>query len=220
MQVDEDGNWFDHDSRDSWVILDARTTRHQVTPVNGTRVSITYHTPQHLHRLKREDWNNLREAGFPVERVWEQGMPLVDPADEEVQLSSSLMNMRQQSQASEVETQEETLQSYQVDHNLLLRQTLQAMCWWVDAVLSMDTALQLEIVSKPTFNIQAIDQMIQDMQSQLHELTEHRHQLGMSMVTICLAQMLIVMVKLTVQMVIHFLFGSRYHTLSHSRTLE
>ena len=149
LQVEEDGNWLDHDSHDSWVILDARTTRHQVTPVNGTRVSIIYHTPQHLHGLKSEDWNQLREAGFPVERVWEQGMPLVYPAE--------LMNVRQQSQASEVETQEETLQSLQVDHNLLLRPTLQAMCWLVDAVLSMDTALQLETVSKPTFNIQAID---------------------------------------------------------------
>ena len=175
--------------------------------VNGTRVFIAYHTPQHLHRLRSEDWNQLREAGFPVERVWEQGMPSVDPADEELQFSSSLINVRQQSQASEVETQEETLQSLQVDHNLLLRPTLQAMCWLVDAVLSMDAALQLETVSKPKFNVQAIDHMIQEMQTQLHELTEQRHQLEMSMVTICLSQMLIAMVKLTAQLGIHFHLG-------------
>ena len=64
LQIEENGTWTDHDSRDSWVILDARTTRHQVTMVHGTRISITYHTPQQLHRLKREDWDQLREAGF------------------------------------------------------------------------------------------------------------------------------------------------------------
>ena len=41
-------------------------------------MSITYHTPQHLHRLKSEDWNQLRECGFPVDRVWEQGLHLID----------------------------------------------------------------------------------------------------------------------------------------------
>ena len=49
--------------------------------------------------------------------------------------------------------------------------------------------------------------MIQEMQSQLHELTEQRNQLEMSMVTICLAQMLIAMVKLIVELGIHFHFG-------------
>ena len=69
LQIDEEGIWVDHDSRDAWVVLDARTTRHKVTMVHGTRISITYHTPQQLHRLRREDWDQLREAGFPVDRV-------------------------------------------------------------------------------------------------------------------------------------------------------
>ena len=64
LQIDENGEWVDHDSRDSWMILDARTTRHQVTMVHGTRVSITYHTPQQLHRLKMEDWNHCVKQGF------------------------------------------------------------------------------------------------------------------------------------------------------------
>ena len=132
------------------MVLDARTTRHQVTMVHGTRVSITYHTPQQLHRLKMDDWNQLREAGFPVDRVWEQGMPLDTPGEEDLTFSSSLMNVRQQSQASEVETQEDVLQNLQVDHNLLLRPTLQAMCWLADIILSLDGTLQFEMVSRPT----------------------------------------------------------------------
>ena len=51
LQIDQKGTWVDHDSRDAWVVLvDAKTTRHQVTMVHGTRLSVTYHTPQHLHR--------------------------------------------------------------------------------------------------------------------------------------------------------------------------
>ena len=151
LQIDESGEWVDHDSRDSWVVLDARTTRHQVTMVHGTRASITYHTPQQLHRQKMDDWNQLREAGFPVDRVWEQGMPLDTPGEEDLTFSSSLMNVRQQSQASEVETQEDVLQNLQVDDNLLLRPTLQAMCWLAHIILSLDCTLQFEVVSRPTF---------------------------------------------------------------------
>ena len=180
LQIDEHGEWMDHDSRDSWVVLDARTTRHQVAMAHGTGISITYHTPQQLHRLKMEDWNQLREAGFPVDSAWEQGMPLDTPGEEDLTFSSSLMNVRQQSQASEVETQEDVLQNLQVDHNLLLRPTLQAMCWLADIVLSLDGTLQLEMVSKPTFNIQAIDSTIQEMQLRLNELTEQRHQIELS----------------------------------------
>ena len=107
LQIEEDGIWTDHDSRDAWVVLDARTTRHQVTMVHGTRISITYHTPQQLHRLRKDDWDQLREAGFPVDRVWEQGMSL-ENGEEDLFFSSSLMSVKQQSQASEVETQEGT----------------------------------------------------------------------------------------------------------------
>ena len=206
LQIEENGKWTDHDSRDSWVVLDARTTRHQVTLVHGTRISITYHTPQQLHRLKREDWDQLREAGFPVDRVWEQGMPL-ETGEEDLRFSSSLMKIRQQSQASEVETQEEVLQNLQVDHNLLLRPTLQAMCWLTDMILSLDGVLQVEMVTRPTFNLRAIDNTIQEMQFQLNELTEQRHQIELSMVAICLTQMLVALVKLTVQLGLQFHMG-------------
>ena len=205
LQVEENGLWTDHDSRDSWVVLDARTTRHQVTVVQGTRVSITYHTPQQLHRLKREDWDQLREAGFPVDRVWEQGISL--EVEEEEFLASSLMNIRQSSQASEVETQEEVLQNLQADQNLLLKPTLQAMCWLTDMILSMDGVLQVEMVNRPTFNLKAIDNTVQAMQCQLNELTEQRHQIKLSMVAICLTQMLIALVKLTVQLGLQFHMG-------------
>ena len=200
LQIDENEEWADHDSRDSWVVLDARTTRHQVTMVHGTRISITYHTPQHLHRLRMDDWSQLREAGFPVDRVWKQGMSMENLGEED-------LTLRQQSQASTVETQEDVLQNLQVDHNILLRPTLQAMCWLAEIILSLDNTLQLEVMSKPTFNIQAIDNAIQEMQLQLNELTEQRHQIELSVVAICLTQMMVALVKLTIQLGLQFHMG-------------
>ena len=115
-------------------------------------------------------------SGFPVDRVWEQGMSL-EIGEEDLLFSSSLMSVKQQSQASEVETQEELLQNLQVDHNLLLRPTLQAVCWLIDMTLSLDSSLQADMSVKPTFNLQAIDSTIKVMQSQLNELAEQRHQM-------------------------------------------
>ena len=149
----------------------------------------------------------MREAGFPVDRVWEQGMSLDTPGEEDLTFSSPLMNVRQQSQASEVETQEDVLQNLQVDRNLLLRPTLQAMCWLADIILSLDGTLQFEMVSRPTFNIHAVDSTIQEMQLRLNDLTEQRHQIELSVVAICLTQMLVALVKLTVQLGLQFHMG-------------
>ena len=124
---------------------------HQVTVVTGARLSATYHTPQHLHRLKPDDWNQLRECGFPVERAWKQGLPLVDHCSdqEEDTFPSSLTNIRQTSQASEVETYGCTVEDIDADHNLFLQPALQAICWLADTILSTDGQLQMEVASKP-----------------------------------------------------------------------
>ena len=72
LQVLEDEKWINRDSRDQWVFLNARDTYHRVTEVTGYRLSVIYHTPQHLHRLTGKDWDILRENGFPVDNVWEE----------------------------------------------------------------------------------------------------------------------------------------------------
>ena len=77
--------------------------------------------------------------------------------EEELTYSSSLMSVKQQSQDSEVETQEGISTNLQVDHNLLLRPTLQAVCWLIDMTLSHDSVLQVNMSTKPTFNLKAID---------------------------------------------------------------
>ena len=84
----------------------------------------------------------------------------LETGDEDVIYSSSLMAVNHQSQASQVETQEEVLSSLQIDHNLLLKPTLQAVCWLIDMTLSLDSVLQVEMLSRPNFNLQAIDSAI------------------------------------------------------------
>ena len=216
LQIDDEGTWVDHDSRDAWVVLDARTTRHQVTMVHGTRISITYHTPQHLHRLRREDWDQLRDAGFPVDRVWEQGMAL-EIEDQDMLYSSSLMAITRQSQASEVETQEEFSSNLQEDHNLLLKPTLQAVCWLIDMTLSLDSTLQVEMPTRPNFNLQAIDSAINVMQAQINELAEQRNQIELSMVSICIIHIFLALVRLTVRLGLQLHIGV---ILTHCMTSE
>ena len=118
--------------KDSWVILGARVTRHRVMEVEGTRLSITHHTPQHPHRLKHQDWEQLRESGFPVDRVWEQGLPLTDYTtgfdQEDDSFSQAVMSVRQPSQASDVETQSYLVEEIDVDHNAFIKPTLHAIC--------------------------------------------------------------------------------------------
>ena len=84
----EEDTWINKDSRDQWVFLNARDTYHRVTEVKDNRLSVViYHTPQHLHRLDKEDWESLRESGFPVDAFWELGLspPEEDEPDEEVE---------------------------------------------------------------------------------------------------------------------------------------
>ena len=82
----EDDKWINCDSKGKWVFLNARETFHRVTEVTGYRLSVIYHTPQHLHRLSSEDWEALRDTGFPVDAVWEQGMTNQDESDDESDL--------------------------------------------------------------------------------------------------------------------------------------
>ena len=74
LQTYEDEIWVNQDSQDHWVILDARNTFHRVTRVEGDRVLIIYHTPQHLDRLNDDDWDILKQSGFPVDQLWEGGL--------------------------------------------------------------------------------------------------------------------------------------------------
>ena len=73
--------------------------------------------------------------------------------------------------------------------------------------VSHDSVLQVNMSSKPTFNLKAIDSTIEVMQTQINELAEQRHQIELSMVSICKPHMLLALVRLTVQLGLQFHMG-------------
>ena len=130
LQAYENEIWVNQDSRDQWVVMDARNTFHRVTPVEGDRVSIIYHTPQHLDRLHDEDWDILKQAGFPVDQLWEGG--IIEEPDDSEELSDcpqeQIMTVRQTSSVmSEGEVCVEEM--LDLDAHAVFRPTLQAILW-------------------------------------------------------------------------------------------
>ena len=109
--------------------------------MNGCRLSIIYHTPQHLHRLGPEDWDALRDSGFPVDAVWEMGLSFpYEEQDEEVQeahqtICESINMTPQETPGSENTMEEEVLNSTLPD-TATMRPTLQAILWISEIIAS------------------------------------------------------------------------------------
>ena len=95
MQILEDDKWINCDSKDQWVFLNARETYHRVSEVTGYRMSVIYHTPQHLHRLSSEDWDILRDNDFPMDSVWERGMSNQDESDDDSDVNPKVNELAQ-----------------------------------------------------------------------------------------------------------------------------
>ena len=135
LQVLEEDKWINQDSSDQWVFLNARDTYHRVTEVKGNRLSVIYHTPQHLHRLDKEDWESLRESGFPVDAVWELGLspPEEDEPDEEVeevfQTICESITMTPQVTPGLEDVKDQEISTSTFPDSAVMRPTLQASLW-------------------------------------------------------------------------------------------
>ena len=148
LQTYEADIWVNQDSRGQWVILDARNAFHRVTPVEGDRVSVIYHTPQHLDRLRQDDWDMLREAGFPVDQLWEGGL-LQEPqeTDDEDCPQEQIMTVRQTSPAvSEGEVYLED--GLDLDSNAVFRPTLQAVLWLSELIATTTLRSPRKVLNK------------------------------------------------------------------------
>ena len=131
---------------DQWVVLDARNTFHRVTSVEGDRVSVIYHTPQHLDRLRQDDWDILRDTGFPVDQLWEGGLlkELSDAEDEDCP-QEQIMTVRQTTPAFS-ESELYVTEDLDLDANSVFRPTLQAVMWLSELIAI--TTLKKETVTK------------------------------------------------------------------------
>ena len=146
LQTYEDDIWVNQDSRDQWVVLDARNTFHRVTSVEGDRVSVIYHTPQHLDRLRQDDWDILRDTGFPVDQLWEGGLLKELPdAEEDDCPQEQIMTVRQTTPAFS-ESEFYGAEDLDLDANSVFRPTLQAVMWLSELIAI--TTLKKETVTK------------------------------------------------------------------------
>ena len=144
LQVLEEDKWINRDSRNQWVFLNARDTYHRVTEVTGYRLSVIYHTPQHLHRLTTEDWDILRDNGFPVEEVWEQGLPSQDESDDDSEPDPKVNEVSQTDEIPEGMSRQTSPDGgpeplIELNENLdipwsSLKPTMQAILWLADLV--------------------------------------------------------------------------------------
>ena len=203
LQTYEDDIWVNQDSRDQWVILDARNTFHRVIPVEGDRVSVTYHTPQHLDRLRQDDWDLLREAGFPVDQLWEGGL-LQEPqeTDDEDCPQEQIMTVRQTSPAlSEGEVYLD--EGLDLDANAVFRPTLQAVLWLSELIAT--TALRKEKVTTRGLKQDEVvtTRVMHDIVAQAQVVLDH--ETDVTSVIVVMTRSLILVISLVVKL------GAQYH---------
>ena len=203
LQTYEDDIWVNQDSRDQWVILDARNTFHRVTSVEGDRVSIIYHTPQHLDRLRQEDWDVLREAGFPVDQLWEGGL-LKEPSeiDDEECPQEQIMVVRQISPTLS-EGEIFMADELDLDANSVFRPTLQAVLWLSELIAT--TTLKKEKVTKkgPKLDDVVTTRAMHDIVAQAQTILDNESDL--TAVIVVMTRILILVISFLVKL------GAQYH---------
>ena len=203
LQTYEDDIWVNQDSRDQWVILDARNTFHRVTTVEGDRVSVIYHTPQHLDRLRQEDWDILSDTGFPVDQLWEGGL-LKEPSelDEDDCPQEQIMSVRQTSPTlSEGELY--LAEELDLDANAVFRPTLQAVLWLSELIAT--TTLRKERVTKngPRLNKEVTMRAMHDIVAQAQVILDHESDL--TAVIVVMTRIFVLVISLVVKL------GVQYH---------
>ena len=203
LQTYEDDIWVNQDSRDQWVVLDARNTFHRVTSVEGDRVSVIYHTPQHLDRLRQDDWDILRDAGFPVDQLWEGGL-LKEPSDfdDEDCPQEQIMTVRQTSPALS-EGEFYMAEDLDLDANSVFRPTLQAVLWLSELIAI--TTLKKEKVTKkgPKSDDVVTMRAMHDIVAQAQVVLENESDLVT--VIVVMTRILILVISLVVKL------GAQYH---------
>ena len=212
LQVYEDDIWTNQDSCDKWVILDARNTFHRVTTVEGERLSVIFHTPQHLNRLLPDDWEELRRAGFPVDEIWQGGLiNETDDNDEEIEEcpQDQIMTVRQTSPViSEPEFIDE--EKIDIDSHEIIKPTLQSVVWLAELVAT--TSMKNERIPRKgpkldqTNTKRILDDIIARAQAPFEE-----EKLELNSVLVALARIVILIMTLVIKLGAHYHFGILIH---------
>ena len=185
------------------MFLNARDTYHRVTEVKGNRLSVIYHTPQHLHRLDKEDWESLRESGFPVDADWELGLspPEEDEPDEEVEevfqtiCQSITMTPPVTPGLEDVKDQEISTSTFQ--DSAVMRPTLQAILW-ISEIIARSGVIQ---GNGPHDGPRVGTQRIVEEMARVNGLVESIASTEeISLVVLHLAEILVTIIRLTIDL--------------------
>ena len=212
LQVYEDDIWTNQDSCDKWVILDARNTFHRVTTVEGERLSVIFHTPQHLNRLLPDDWEELRKAGFPVDEIWQGGLiNEADDNDEEIEdcPQDQIMTVRQTSPViSEPEFIDED--KIDIDSNEIVKPTLQSVVWLAELVAT--TSMKNERIPRkgPKLDQSNTKRILADIVARAQAPFE-AEKLELNSVLVALARIAILVLTLVIKLGAHYHFGVLLH---------
>ena len=212
LQIYEDDVWTNQDSCDKWVILDARNTFHRVTMVEGERLSVIFHTPQHLNRLLPSDWEELRQAGFPVDEIWQGG--LINEAEEDEEdledcPQDQIMTVRQTSPVfSEPEIIDEEI--IDIDSNEIVKPTLQSVVWLAELVAT--TSMRNERIPRkgPKLDQTNTKRILEDIIARAQAPFEEET-LELSTVLVALARIMILIMTLIIKLGAHYHFGIVLH---------
>ena len=212
LQIFEDDIWTNQDSCDEWVILDARNTFHRVTMVEGERLSVIFHTPQHLNRLLLKDWEELKQSGFPVDEIWQGGLineTEEDEEDVEDCPQDQIMTVRQTSPGlSEPEIIDEEI--IDIDSNEIIKPTLQSVVWLAELVAT--TSMRNERIPRkgPKLDQTNTKRILEDIIARAQAPFEEE-KLELSTVMVALARIMILIMTLIIKLGAHYHFGIVLH---------
>ena len=208
LQTLEDDKWINCDSKDRWVFLNARETFHRVTEVTGYRLSIIYHTPQHLYRLSSEDWDTLRDAGFPVDLVWEQGMTTQDESDDDSECSHKVNEVAQLVDTPKTlsrQTSAEEMQGplMELDDSLdipwsSLRPTMQAILWLSDLVARYQ--LRPDVIPGANPKLHKATTTLELRELDIHLQRAKQAPMELTVILMCMANIILIALRLAVKL--------------------
>ena len=201
LQVYEDDIWTNQDSCDKWVILDARNTFHRVTMVEGERLSVIFHTPQHLNRLLLKDWEELKQAGFPVDEIWQGGLiNEIEEDEEDVEDCPQDQNMTVR-QTSPVFSEPEIIdeEMIDIDSNEIVKPTLQSVVWLAELVAT--TSMRKERIPRkgPKLDQTNTKRILEDIIARAQAPFEEER-MELSTVLVALARIMILIMTLIIKL--------------------
>ena len=188
--------------------MDARNTSHKITTVEGERLSVIYHTPQHLNRLTPADREELRKAGFPVDDIWQGGL-VNDPEEDEECPQEQIMTIRQTSPVlSEPDLIVE--ERIDIDSHEIVKPTLQSWAWLAELVATT-SMLNDRIPRKgPKLDQTNAKRILQDIAAHAQAPFESDHS-DLGKVITALARIMILTMSLVLKTGAQYHFGIVVH---------